>query len=113
MIRGPVAEESFIAKKTGQIEIHELRTGEEGEWNRFVLSSPSGTFFHLLEWRSVLQRVLGHQCFYLVACREGRVSGVFPIGWVRNRLFGDCMVSLPLTVYGGICADDSESYYGL
>jgi FemAB-related protein (PEP-CTERM system-associated) len=32
---------------------------------------------------------------------------------VRNRLFGDCLVSLPLAVYGGICADDEASYFSL
>jgi FemAB-related protein (PEP-CTERM system-associated) len=32
---------------------------------------------------------------------------------VRNRLFGDSLVSLPLAVYGGICADDQDSYRGL
>ena len=44
---------------------------------------------------------------------ENRITGVFPISWVRNRIFGDCMVSLPLAVYGGICADDPDSYFGL
>jgi FemAB-related protein (PEP-CTERM system-associated) len=32
---------------------------------------------------------------------------------VRNRLFGDCLVSMPLGVYGGVCADDGESYASL
>ena len=98
---------------TSKIEIRELGRGEEIEWDRFVTSSPSGTFFHLLGWRAVLGKVLGHQCFYLVARRDGRITGVFPVAWIRNPLFGDCMVSLPLTVYGGICADDEDSYFSL
>jgi FemAB-related protein (PEP-CTERM system-associated) len=49
----------------------------------------------------------------LVARRGRKIAGVFPIGLVRSRLFGDSMVSLPLAVYGGICADDEESYFGL
>ena len=28
-------------------------------------------------------------------------------------MFGDCLVSLPLAVYGGICAEDEESYFAL
>jgi FemAB-related protein (PEP-CTERM system-associated) len=32
---------------------------------------------------------------------------------IRNRLMGDCLVSLPLAVYGGICADDEPSYTAL
>jgi FemAB-related protein (PEP-CTERM system-associated) len=57
--------------------------------------------------------VLGHPCFCLAARRENRISGVFPLARVRSRLFGNCLVSLPLAVYGGICADDADSYFGL
>ena len=60
--------------RTGEVEIRELGRGEEGEWDRFVTSSPSGTFFHLLGWRAILAKTLGHQCFYLVARRQGRIS---------------------------------------
>jgi FemAB-related protein (PEP-CTERM system-associated) len=101
------------ARATEEVEIHELRPGEEAGWDQFVLASPSGTLFHLCGWKTAVERVLGHRCFCLVARRAGRISGVFPIGWVRNRLFGDCMVSMPLAVYGGICADDSDSYFAL
>src|SRR6202035_5684556 len=41
------------------------------------------------------------------------ISGVFPISLIRNRLFGDCLVSSPLAVYGGICTGDRDSYFGL
>jgi FemAB-related protein (PEP-CTERM system-associated) len=96
-----------------RIETGELRKGEESEWDRFVMSSPSGTFFHLSGWQRIVREVLGHRCFCLVARQENRITGAFPISWVRNRIFGDCMVSLPLAVYGGICADDPDSYFGL
>ena len=96
-----------------RIEVSQLQPGEEEEWDRFVLSSPSATFFHLSGWKRVVETVLGHRCFYLVARDDRGISGVFPISWVRNKLFGDCLVSLPLAVYGGICADGEESYFSL
>jgi FemAB-related protein (PEP-CTERM system-associated) len=96
-----------------RIESRQLEPGEESQWDRFVMSSPSGTFCHLSGWKTVFERVLGHQCFYLVARNERGISGVFPISLIRNKLFGDCLVSSPLTVYGGICADDEESYSSL
>ena len=58
----------------------------------------------------MVEEALGHSCFCLVARTGGRITGIFPISWVRSRIFGDCMVSMPLAVYGGICADDQESY---
>jgi FemAB-related protein (PEP-CTERM system-associated) len=105
--------EGTSTDETSGLEIRELRRGEEAEWDRFVRSSPSGTFFHLSAWKTVLGGILGHQSSYLVALRGSKISGVFPVTWIRNRLFGDCMVSLPLTVYGGICANDPNSYFGL
>jgi FemAB-related protein (PEP-CTERM system-associated) len=96
-----------------RIETRELRGGEEAEWDRFVMSSASGTIFHLSGWRRIVGEILGHRCSCLVARRGDRITGVFPIGWIRNRIFGDCLVSLPLAVYGGICADDPDSYFGL
>jgi len=95
------------------IEVGQLEPGEDDQWDRFVMSSPSGTLCHLTGWKTVVERVLGHRSFSLVARGKGGISGVFPISLVRNRVFGDCLVSMPLGVYGGICADDKESYFSL
>jgi FemAB-related protein (PEP-CTERM system-associated) len=94
-------------------DIRELQPAERDEWDRFVISSPGGTFFHLSGWQTVVETVLGHRSFYLVARGERGISGVFPMSLVRNRLFGDCLVSTPLAVYGGICADDRDAYFSL
>lgn len=95
------------------VEVCELATGQEEEWDQFVKASPSGTFYHLTGWKRVVERALGHRCYMLAARQDGVITGVFPIAWVRNRLFGDCLVSMPLAVYGGICADDESSYQAL
>lgn len=96
-----------------RVEVCELRRGEEDEWDRFVMSSSAGSFYQLTGWKTIVEKVLGHRCFSLVARSEGAITGVFPISWVRSRLFGDCLVSMPLAVYGGICADDKEAYFSL
>ena len=101
------------AAVAGRIEVRRLEPGEEQEWNRFVSASPSGTFCHLAGWRTVIERVLGRRYFALAAYGDHGIRGVFPMAWVRNRLFGDCLVSLPLAVYGGICADDRDCFSAL
>jgi hypothetical protein len=103
----------LLRDRAQEIEICELRPGEEDEWDRFVMSSRAGTFYHLTGWKNVVERVLGHRCFLLVARCEGTITGVFPISWVRSRLFGDCLVSMPLAVYGGICTEDRDAYFSL
>jgi FemAB-related protein (PEP-CTERM system-associated) len=95
------------------LEIRQMQRGEEEECDRFATSSPAGTLFHLSAWRTVVESVLKRPCLCLVASRGGMITGVFPFAMVRNRLFGDCLISLPLGVYGGICADDEESYCAL
>src|SRR5690242_15077476 len=91
-------------------EVRELGRGEEAEWNAFVEGCAWGTPFHLHQWQAVVKTVLGHDSIGLTARRGGRITGVFPMSRVRNRIFGDCLVSMPLAVYGGICAADVESY---
>jgi hypothetical protein len=95
--------------RADSIDVSELRPGHEEEWDRYVGASPSATFFHLTGWKRVIEKVLERQCYYLAARRGSEITGVLPISRVRSRLFGDCLVSLPLAVYGGICADDQAS----
>src|ERR1700687_4339112 len=84
----------------GCMEIRELRSGEDDAWDRFVSTAPAGTFFHLSSWKTIIEKVLRRRCHYLTASTGDRISGVFPITLVRSRLFGDCLVSSPLVVYG-------------
>jgi FemAB-related protein (PEP-CTERM system-associated) len=109
-VRDATAQSSVLPDR---VDVQTLEPGEETEADKFVFSSPSGMLFHLSGWRSVVRASLGHRSFCLVARRGGQITGTFPLSLIRNRLFGDCLVSLPLAVYGGICADDSESYFSL
>jgi FemAB-related protein (PEP-CTERM system-associated) len=93
------------------IEIRLLEPGEEEEADRFVKACPGGTFFHLSGWKTIVERILKRRCFWLTARRESAICGIFPISQVRNRLFGDCLVSLPLAVYGGVCAADRDTFF--
>jgi FemAB-related protein (PEP-CTERM system-associated) len=95
------------------IEVRLLEPGEEEDADQFVKACPEGTFFHLSGWKRIVERVMKRRCFWLIARRESRICGVFPIGEVRNRIFGDCLVSLPLAVYGGVCAEDRDAYFRL
>jgi FemAB-related protein (PEP-CTERM system-associated) len=103
----------LIREPAGALEVGELRPGEEHAWDRFVTSSPGGSIYHLTGWKTIVERVLGHRCFLLAARSGGEITGVFPISWVRSRLFGDCLVSMPLAVYGGICTEDKNAYFSL
>jgi FemAB-related protein (PEP-CTERM system-associated) len=101
------------ASATASTDIEVLAPGGEDAWDRFVTASPWGTFFHLSAWKTAAERILKRRSFYLVARHGQDIRGVLPISHVRSLIFGDCLVSSPLTTYGGICADDAAAHAGL
>src|SRR4030095_4839335 len=79
------------------------------EWDQYVESHPEGSIDHLWRWRDVVGRVFDHQSTYLVARREGAVTGVLPLVHFRSRLFGRFLVSVPFLNYGGVLASDAAA----
>jgi FemAB-related protein (PEP-CTERM system-associated) len=78
-------------------------------WDRFVDSMPLGTFFHRSAWARVVETAFGHATHYVLAERDGAITGVLPIARVKTRLFGDTLISVPFCVYGGPLAADAET----
>src|SRR5207245_9375905 len=50
-----------------------LLDGSVSVWDAFVAAAPGSTFCHLAGWRDVMTDVLGHQCFYTIACDDAGV----------------------------------------
>jgi serine/alanine adding enzyme len=84
--------------------------GTAAEWDAFVVGRAESTLFHRFAWKSLLERVHGHECLYL-ATRDvsGRLSGVLPLVRVRSVLFGHFLVSMPFVSYGGPLGAASRS----
>jgi len=93
--------------------IRELDPPREQAWDRYVVAMPEGTFFHLAGWRRVIERAFRHPAHYLLAERDGAITGVLPLVHVKSRLFGNGLVSVPFCVYGGPIASDAASLQGL
>lgn len=92
-----------------RVTVEALSPRREAEWDRYVRTTPGATFFHLLGWRWLVERVFGHRAHYLTALKEGRIVGVLPLFEMKSLLFGHSLVSLPFAIGGGIVADDSEA----
>jgi FemAB-related protein (PEP-CTERM system-associated) len=101
-----------VAQSTTPV-VRPFRDGDDAAWNAFVLAHPEATFFHLAQWRDVLQRAFGHAAHYLLAERDGAICGVLPLAEVRSALFGHALVSTPFCVYGGIVASDQRTHDAL
>jgi FemAB-related protein (PEP-CTERM system-associated) len=84
-------------------------------WDAFVAASARdrrgalttvGSSYHDWAWREIFSGALGHECVYLVAQdAQGRICGVLPLVFIRSRLFGRSLTSLPFVNYGGVLAE--------
>lgn len=82
-------------------------SGASGDWDRFVREQAGWTHFHLHGWRTVMERVFGHECLYLAARDDaGQLVGVLPLVRVRSMMFGHYLVSMPFVNYGGPLGSD-------
>jgi FemAB-related protein (PEP-CTERM system-associated) len=94
---------------TGSVTCRPLTEEREAAWDDFVRAQPAATFFHLAAWRRVVARAFGHATHYLVAERDGAITGVLPLARMKTRLFGDSLISMAFCVQGGPLAADAES----
>ena len=82
-------------------------------WDEFVLSCPEATFFHRSAWQEIIREVFRHSTHFLFAEDDGGIRGILPLAHVNSRLFGNSLVALPFTVYGGVAATDAEAAMAL
>lgn len=91
------------------VSLHPLDASRAAAWDKFVMAHPDGTFFHRAAWKTVIERSFGHRTHYMMARRDGHVTGILPLARVKTLLFGDSLISVPFCVYGGPLATDPES----
>jgi FemAB-related protein (PEP-CTERM system-associated) len=71
-------------------------------WDGFVASRPEGSFYHLYAWKALNEAQFGHAGEYLAALRaDGAIEGVLPLVFVKSRVFGRILCSVPFMNYGG------------
>lgn len=85
----------------------------ERQWDDYASSHPQATFFHSIGWRKVLERTFPYQPIYLAAQKNGLINGILPLYLVPHLPFGRSLVSMPIAVYGGICANDAATAQAL
>ncbi len=83
------------------------------KWDEYVKKSPAATFFHQSGWKKVIETAFGHQSYFLYEEKQGEISGILPLVHINSLLFGNALTSNAFCVYGGIVADDEDSYQAL
>jgi len=75
---------------------------EKTQWDAYVQRAQGATLFHLGGWKEVMEGSFGLQTRFLYARDGSDVRGVLPLLYVKSRLGGHFLTSMP----GGMCAED-------
>jgi len=78
-------------------------------WNNYVSRATAGSFFHLVDWKTMLERSFGYQPHYMYVEDNGVIRGVLPLFLVKNIFLRKTLCSVPFGVYGGVVADSPEA----
>lgn len=95
------------------IEIGHLDHQAMATWDAFVDGCPEATFFHRAGWKPVIERGLGHRCYFLYATLAEDWRGVLPLVHVKSRIFGNALISTAFCVCGGTLARDAQARIAL
>ena len=93
-----------------KIEIQPLSREQYPQWDTFVYSHPEGSPFHLSHWQEAVTRSFGHDPCSCMLVEQGTIRAILPLIQVRSLLFGNILSSVPFGAYGGILADNDESF---
>lgn len=86
---------------------------DRAEWDRFIRGHPEGTFFQLPGWGQAAKRAYGYETYYLIARRDGTLTGILPLTYARTPLLGASLISTAFSVGGGPLATDAETLQAL
>ncbi len=82
-----------------------LLNDEHPEWNQYVEETSAASLYHRIEWKNLIHKVFGHECYYFYAFCDKKIVGILPLVRLKSRLFGDFMVSMPYFNSGGAIAN--------
>ena len=98
-----ILEQNFAAAALPvQIEI----CTNQAQWDAYVMRTPESSSYHRWIWGDIVTQTYGHEFYRLMATRDGVACGVLPLGFIKSRIFGKCLSSMPFSSYGGVIADD-------
>ncbi|MGQ9603008.1 MAG: lipid II:glycine glycyltransferase FemX [bacterium] len=86
-----------------------LSESDDKDLVNWLSKIPNATVFHTPMWRNVLVTTYGYEPFYLAVKDGGEIKAILPLLFVKSRLTGNRLVSLP---FSNICGPigDPQSF---
>ena len=111
---GPVRRPGDVTARSAAVtHVRPMLASDASHWDDFVRTREHGTFFHLSGWRKIFEEVFRLRTNFLLAEKNGKITGVLPLVHQRSLLFGDALIAAPFCVEGGPLVGDTESRQSL
>jgi len=97
-----------IHNKLDSITLRITETADSTIWDDYLNNHDQSNFYQLHKWKDINERNFGHDCFFIIAEDNKTVVGVFPLVFIKSKIFGKILSSMPFVNFGGLCANSSE-----
>lgn len=77
---------------------------DAARWNACTNNFAEACLYHGWEWGQLVEETFGHKAHYLAASSNGAIEGVLPFVSMKSHIFGQFLVSMPFSSYGGVLA---------
>jgi len=74
-------------------------------WDSYVAEARDAAISHRWGWKEAVEETFEHRAYYLMAQTDGKIEGILPLIHMRSLLFGNFLVSVPFSSYGGVLAN--------
>lgn len=81
----------------------------ESAWQEYVDASPDAMLAHDIKWRKIVSKSMGHTPVYLAALEGNEFRGVLPLFYLKHRILGKRLVSIPLLDQAGVLSSDDNA----
>jgi len=84
------------------LEVKQLININEWRWSKFIKMYKTAPFFLSIEWKRIIEKVFHFEPYYYYVVNEkNEIIAVAPFFLVQSFIFGNRLISLPFTDYGG------------
>jgi len=83
------------------IKVGYVTPDDREEWNRMLLNVAEVRLCHVYDWYEIFPKVYNYKPIYLTVKEDGNLIGLFPSFIINSKLFGNRLISMPFTSYGG------------
>lgn len=77
-------------------------------WDEYVHNHKDATIYHKIGWKKIIESSFNHKSLFLMAQEEGKICGVLPLSFVKSKIFGHFLISLPFIDSSGVLADTQD-----